>query len=475
MYEFKTHPYEHQTEALRRSWKAEYYALFMEMGTGKTKVILDNAAALHEFGYIDGLMIVAPKGAYLNWLNEIKVHLPDRIDACAVSWSTNLTKTKKAEIAKLWELDDKLHIFVMNVEGIHTAKAKAHAEKFLMTHKSMLVVDESTTIKNRKAKRTKALCKLGRLAEYRRILTGLPITQSPLDLWAQCEFLQEGVLGRYYSVFEAHYAVLRDMHVGHRVIKKPVAYRHLDELASSIAPFSYRVTKDECLDLPNKIYTTRTVPMSSEQRRHYDNIKLDAMTQFADGSDTTIEGVLTELMRLHQITCGFLPNDEGEVHELENERIGVMLDVLAEAPGQAVLWCHFRHSIRQVCEAIARVYGPDSVAAYFGDTPEQERPVLVQRFQDPSDPLKYLVANRAGAYGLTLHAADTVIYYTNDWNLDVRAQSEDRCHRIGQKNHVTYVDLVMPNTIDEAVVKALKAKRSLADEVLAAGSIERFV
>ena len=185
-YKFKTKPYAHQITALEKSWNKETYAYFMEMGTGKTKVLIDNAAMLYDKGKIDGLLIVAPKGVVKTWYEqEIPTHLPDHIEKVSVLWQANITKTQQEKLDELFEPESVLHILTMNVEAFSTTKGTEFAHKFLSCHNTLMVIDESTTIKNPSAKRTKNILKLSTEAKYRRIMTGSPVTKNPLDLYSQ--------------------------------------------------------------------------------------------------------------------------------------------------------------------------------------------------------------------------------------------------------------------------------------------------
>ena len=415
MYEYKTEPFDHQRKALKDSWDATFHAYFMEMGTGKSKVAIDNMGVLFEKGEITAALIVAPKGVYDNWaLGEIPLHLPERIARKTVSWIPSSSKKYAAELEDVIMEDfDGMKIFVMNVEAFSSPRGARAAGRFLVQNPdNMMIVDESTTIKNRKAQRTKNLMVLTKYSKYRRILTGSPVTKSPMDLFSQCNFLDERALGyNSFFAFQNRYAIVQKRVMGARSFQEITGYRRLDELNEKLFSFSTRILKDECLDLPDKIYTRRNVELTDEQVKVYSQMKKLALAQLENGELATTESVLTQIMRLQQICCGF--------------------------------------------------------ALYYGATPQDERQEIVNRFQDVNDPLRFFVGQpKTGGYGITLTAANTVIYYSNSYDLEIRLQSEDRAHRIGQKNAVTYVDLVSPNTIDERVLNALRSKINLAGQVL---------
>ena len=255
-YKYKTKPYAHQLSALEKSWDKDEYAYFMEMGTGKSKVLVDNMAMLYDKGKINAALIIAPKGVYRNWYSqEIPNHLASHIDNKTVIWTATTSKAKDKEYQQLFKIDLDLHILIMNVEAFSTKKGLEFATKFLNCHKTIIAVDESTTIKTPTAKRTKAILALGKLAKYRRILTGSPVTKSPLDLYTQCQFLDSWLLGHssYYG-FRTRYAVMRNANFNGRTVQIVVGYRNLGELSQKLEPFSYRVLKDDCLDLPKKTF-----------------------------------------------------------------------------------------------------------------------------------------------------------------------------------------------------------------------------
>lgn len=475
MYEFKTEPYEHQLSAWESSWNAPYHFLAMEMGTGKSKVVIDSLAALYEAGEIDTVLIVAPKGVYDNWvLQEIPLHLPDRITAKIVRWQPNFTQKFKREITEIavrsTSTTEFLGFLVMNIEAMSTAKGQHTAKRFLeLNPRNMMIVDESTTIKNRKAARTKAVIECGRKAKYRRVLTGSPITKSPIDLFSQCDFLAPGALGfdNFYA-FQNRYAVIERRHTANRSYPHIVQYRRLDELGAKFDTFSSRVLKKDCLDLPDKIYMRRNIPLSNEQAKVYNQMKEFALAQLDNGKLATTASILTQIMRLQQITCGFFKPDEDKlIHPLKNNRLPELLSIIEELSGKAIIWATWTYDIHQIRDSLAAAYGPDSVAAYHGETPQDDRQKIVNLFQDADSPLRFFVGQpRTGGFGLTLTAANTVIYYNNSYDLETRLQSEDRAHRIGQTKSVTYIDLVSPKTVDENILRALRNKINLAGTVL---------
>ena len=467
-YKFKTEPYKHQLTALGASHNRENFALFMEMGTGKSKVLIDNIAMLYDKGKINAALIVAPKGVYHNWeRQELPIHMPAHVLYQIITWSPVETKKQQAALKKLFIHDEDLVIFLMNIEAFSTKKGMRIAEKFLLAHSALMAIDESTTIKSPTASRTKSVLKLRVLAKYRRILTGAPVTKSPLDLYTQCFFLDPDLLdfSSYYT-FKNRYAIMVDRNVGTHSFKHVMGYQRLDELNGKLNDFSYRVLKEDCLDLPEKVYMKRMITLTPEQKRMYGEMKKFALSEL-EGKKITATSVLAQLVRLHQITCGHLTLDDGDIRTLKNNRIKELLDILEETDGKIIIWAVYRHDIKEITKILSERYGANAVESFFGDTLDRDRQDIIDRFQDRESDLRFFVGNpKTGGYGLTLTASHTVIYYSNSYDLETRLQSEDRAHRISQDKKVTYIDLITEGTVDELIVKNLRGKINLATKIM---------
>ena len=297
-------------------------------------------------------------------------------------------------------------------------------------------------------------------------MTGSPVTKNPLDLYTQCEFLDPYLLdfASYYA-FRNRYAEMTTMNVRGRSIQVVKEFRHLDELSESLQPFSYRVLKENCLDLPAKSWVKRHITLTADQRKIYDQMKKHALATL-NGKVTSTMTVLTQLMRLHQITCGHFTADDGSVQLIPSNRITELMNVLEEIDGKAIIWANYQRDVQHIIKAIVDVYGPGSVVDYYGLTPQEERQKNIKRFQNGDDCRFIVGTTQTGGYGITLTKANTVIYYSNGYDLEKRLQSEDRAHRIGQNKKVTYVDLICEDTVDEKIVKALRDKINIASEVL---------
>ena len=479
----KSTPRQHQWKYHSIARDRAAFANFSQMGLGKSLMELMTAAYLYKGGKIKRLLIVAPKGCYTTWFegedSEVLKHLSADLPYKLAHWSSYSTKENRKQLAALEAPGEALRILVVNIEAVNSEKTVDFIVDFLKKQPTMMVIDEGTTIKNPQAKRTKILTNVGRYAAYRRICTGNPIPNGAIDLWSQAEFLQKNLLGftNFYA-FRNRFAVLQDQRFGNQSFKRIIGYRDLDALKQLMGKFSFICKKEDCLDLPPKVYQTVDVTMGPRQARAYNDMLQDAYVQLGDGSSVTAQMVMTQLVRLHQISCGFLKPDFMEEIPFgePNDRIETLLSLLEQAPGKCIIWATYRYNIRQIVDAIEKRFGEESVVDFYGATSDDDRKYAKKAFQDPDSPVKYIVSNPAsGKFGNNWTQGTTVIYFSNSYDLEFREQSEDRAHRIGQEGaihvpgedpSVLYIDLVVRGTVDERIVKVLKAKKKLSDEVV---------
>lgn len=345
-----------------------------------------------------------------------------------------------------------------------------------------VLVHNSTRIKSHKSERTKNVTALGKLAKKRRILTGLVVPNSPLDLYSQFYFLDPRILGHWsFFTFRARYAIMRDMPVGEwftdprtqqptrRTAKVVVAYRNEGELNKMIEPYSYRVLKKDCLDLPEKIYAPpHSVELTAEQRRIYEEIKENATAELESGSWVSATEVMTQMLRLQQVLCGFVKDENGEEHAVPSNRLKVLLEILEDHAGKAIIWTRFDRCVREIGVALEQSYGQEAVALFWGANRNVRAEEEKRFLSDPA--CRFMVSTPAsGGYGNTWTVATLSIYHDNDFDLEHRVQSEDRNHRVGQHNPVTYADLIVPGTMDEKVVAKLRAKIDVAAAIMGDG------
>ena len=462
-YPYKTKPYEHQRNALNESAEKNNWAYFMEMGTGKTKVTIDNIAYLYLQRKITTVLIIAPKSVYTNWESEIEIHLPDVLKYKIFKW--NIDKPK--DYFKFEESKD-LKIFLINVEALSTKRGFQACSQYLIKNKlNFVALDESTTIKNRSAKRTKNILSLGKISHIKRILTGSPITKSPLDLFTQCAFLSPELLGFHsYLAFRNRYAEMTDIPVGSgRYISIPKYYKRLDELEEKMKTFATRIRKDQCLDLKPKVRSKRYIELDGEGKKIYERLKHHALAIVED-STISFSNKLTEIIKLHQVCNGFTKNDDGKIIQLHTSKLNALEETLEETDGKVIIWANYLYNIHEIKNFLIDKYGPESTVSIYGEVSVEDRKIAVERIQK-DEKCRFLVGNpTTGGFGLTLTACNTVIYYSNSYNLEVRMQSEDRAHRMGQKGTVVYIDIVARGTLDEAIMKSLTSKGQIAAKTL---------
>jgi SNF2 family DNA or RNA helicase len=375
-------------------------------------------------------------------------------DYKATFYSAQMKKKQQENFDAVLEYKDGLRIFSFNVEAFTSTVAQKAMMKVLKNNKVMMVVDESSKIKTPGAKRTKLITFFGRSAVCRRILTGTPVTKGPEDLFAQFKFLNPDILGftAFYK-FRARYCIM-----GGFENRQIVAYQNIEELTDKVKQSSYRVLKKDCLDLPDKIYQRHYVSMSKAQEKLYNEIKRDFITEL-NGNEIQAPEAITRLLRLQQILCGWFPTEHSiDPIDKINLRLKGLEEVLSNISGKVIIWARFRADLKAIEAALG-----DLAVSYHGDVTNDDREAAVYRFQN-DDTIKYFIGQpQSGGIGLTLTAADYVVYYSNSFDLEIRMQSEDRCHRIGTKNNVTYIDIEARKTIDSKIIKALREKKNLAD------------
>jgi len=474
----RTAPYAHQLEAARRLAARprgeDVFAYLCEMGTGKSKMVIDEWGARVAGGDLDSLLVVAPAGVYRGWeVNQVPEHLgaPVAEGTVMAPWVSGGGNGAMGRLAHVLQTAGRPRIMLCNVEALSSVKkAREACAEFLVGGRAMMVVDESTFIRSHSAQRTKAVIALGVRAAARRICSGLATPRSPLDLYSQFQFLDWRIIGqRSYYGFRARYAVMQDQWFGGRRVPIVVGYKNLEELQQRIAPWSYRVLKEDCLDLPAKVYEMREVALTPEQKRLYAEIRDNATAALDEMTHVTATSAITQILRLHQLLCGVVVDEEGREHEVAEQRTDALVDLLNEHGGKALVWVPYRRALQKVVARLRREYGERAVVEFWGDIGGEERLEADRRFQS-DDECRYSVGTpQAGGLGRTLTAASLCVYYANSWDLEHRVQSEDRAHRAGLDHKVTYVDLMAPGTVDEKIVHALRKKIDLAAAITGDG------
>ena len=458
-YIYKTKPFEHQREALKRGAESKNFAYFMEMGTGKTKVSIDNASYLFTQNKIKNVIVIAPNSVYLNWKKEIETH-------CSVDYKIMAHKVDKIN-SPIFNDPLQLTWYLYNVEAMsHKSGLKKVKEILTAADETMMIIDEATTIKNRTAKRTKNIIELGKTVAYKRLLTGSPVTKSPLDLYSQVAFLDKSLLGHSsFYTFRARYAVMHEIDMGGRSVMLPKYYTNLEELEKNIKTFSYRCRKVECLDLPEKLYTQYYINLKEEHQQAYDRLRKNAWAVIQN-EEVSYSNKLTEILKLHQCVNGHVKTDDGKIIEFDDPKLDQLMEVIEENEGKFIIWANYIYNIEKIIKILQDRYGIDSVVSVYGAVDAEQRIKNVKRFEN-DDAVRFFVGNPStGGYGLNLVSASYVVYYSNSYNLEVREQSEDRAHRIGQDKNVLVIDLIIRGTVDEMIISALKGKIKLSAKTL---------
>lgn len=447
--------FDHQQKALEISSHRECYALLWEMGLGKSAGLVANAGVLWAGQKLTGVLVVAPKGVHTQWLTEqVPTHFNGEYRC--IAWD----KRKGHEDREFRQKKNELVWFAINIDALRTDKGKETCKAFLAVHKgaSLMILDESHTIKEYSSQRAKAAHEIGKLAKYRRIATGTPIAKNVVDAWSQFGFLNPNILGhRYVTSFRNRYCVM-----GGWEGRQIVGQKNTEEFYSLIAPHSFRMTKEEALDLPPKIYVVKEYEMGDETARHYKSIKETLLTDLDDGTILDAKNGAVAMGRLQQVVCGHLPRDDGSMMEISDERIDVLLDIVSQRNGPIVIWHRFIEDGNRIMLSLGRA--GEKAVRYVGT--DAEREAIKAAFL--AGDARCLVSNpRTGGTGLNLQGAcQTVIYYSNSFAALDRWQSEDRVHRTGMKGAVTYFDIVAKKSVDRVVLRNLRTKKSISDLTL---------
>jgi len=472
-YQFKTPPLAHQLADFEATRDLEAWGHFHEQGTGKAKIGVDTCAALYQSGQIDGVLVIAPNGVHRNWVtDEIVKHCPDEVSPSSLAYYASRAGTRaQARAGEELLAHRGLAWLAMTYDGVMTPQGRALARAFLNKRRCLMCLDEAHKIKNPAAHRTKAIRAAVPLARYRRIMSGTPVANSPFDVYAPVLFLDPNFWVRELGIhtfltFQHEFGVFgtRSAGPGGRKEQFVEGYKHLDVLHATLAKISSRVLKEDVLDLPPKVYTKRYFEMDPDQAKFYKSLRDEYVARFDSGEECTAMMAMTRLLRLQQVTSGYVPSDDDKVLRpvgRVNRRLKLLEEVVEDFPGQKIVWCRFQQDVAQVC-------------ALFGDRARRADGVATDRERDRAlddfhaGRAEMLVSNPATtgiSTGLTLNEAKTIVYYNCSYSYVDRVQSEDRCHRIGQDQSPSYVDFVAEDSVDERVIDALISKHGTAAEV----------
>lgn len=480
-------PRDYQKKALDYTYSLKMCTYHMAMGSGKSKTVIDKLSCHYIEGHIQAIMIVCPCSVRHVWITQFAEHCPVEYEL-VIGELKNAQNIRDVEIFESKNKISKLKVFVVGVESLQlgTSKAMVACSKYMKNNTAAVVVDEAHDIKNPEASRSKNLMAITRNAEYRITMTGTPVSQGILDLYGIFEFLDPNIIGigDFWS-FKNRYAILQEMNIGSRVIKKVVGYQNIEELIELIRPFTFQVTKEEVAkELPNKIYLKRYVTMTKEQAQVYKDIQKEKHTEFENNKGESvilnITHILAVFTALQQVAGGFVSRGTGEFNSSgveiretlkvtkTNPKIVEIKKVISELDDteQVIIWCKFRSEAlalqKELYQYRTEKFKRSSVL-YLDKTAEERREI--ETAMDNREIRYFISTPNSGGVGLTMNTAAYVIYYSNSLRLLHREQSEDRNHRIGQNRNVTYIDIIAENTVDEHILESLQNKKDLSEYV----------
>lgn len=432
-----TNLYEHQKECINKLSKLKIGALYMEMGTGKTRTALELIKLRLEQEKVNKVLWLCPCSVKMDLQKEICKHtdvMPEEIKICGIQTLSSSVKT-------FFELIE-----------------------YVENNEVYLIVDESNLVKNHKAVRTEAITELSNRCKYKLILNGTPITRNESDLFAQWYILDWRILGyKSYWSFSANHLVYDEKYPGKIVRTLEVPY-----LTSRIAPYTYQVSKEECVDLPIKTYSEHYYTLSKEQQMEYHYISDEL---FFSLNELNSESIYLLFSALQAIISGRHVILKSKRHFVttpayqdpyQNPRVVKLLEMVENITDKIIIFCKYTHEIKDLETVLKKEYGGESVVTFYGGISQKKRQESIEKFRNTA---RFFIANRTCAgYGLNLQFCHYELYYSNDWDYGTRSQAEDRTHRIGQDSSVHIMDICAEDTLDETIMTCLKRKQNLLEE-----------
>jgi SNF2-related domain len=513
-------PFEHQLDRWRLTRDRKFWGTLWEQGTGKSCKTIMEAIWLYMKGEIDAILVLAPNGVHRNWVtDEVPTHWPDELGRPTMCWyrsKSSESKWHQQEIRQCIEAKG-LAVLAMSYDALDTDDkpikpgvraevclgGRSWAREFLTKRRVMIVGDESTRIKTNTSRRTVLACKAASLASYRRICNGTPVPNGPFDIYSQICFLDPligprgGLQSQFWknhgiNSFEGFKTQFGEWGKGYRWRLNPktktnekvsypelIRYKNLDILQKWLLEISDRITKEDAnLNLPAKLYKTLRYDLTGAQRKVYDKLREESIAFLDSGELVTTPLMITKMLRLQQVCSGYVAVDDPDGEPIidigdENARLDLLMEVCEDLPHKAIIWTRFRRDVDLIMERLKKM--ERTAVRYDGSVSDEDKMKAKELFKTSG--AQFFVSNpAAGGEGLTLlgdqsdNAAEelackTCIYYSNSFNLQQRLQSEDRCHRIGQKWPVQYIDIVASDTIDDQITANLKNKFDVAAQV----------
>lgn len=450
----KTVPFQHQVAAFNMAITRPCFAALMEQGCGKTAVAIAVAGYRFQRGEVRRVLVVAPASVVPVWPKELATHADFPHEVLALEGPVN----KREEALLHWRFNpDKLQVAVTNYEATWRME-----EALINWQPDMIICDESQRIKSPGARQSKAMAKLATIAKYRMLLTGTPVSQGPLDFYSQYRFLDRNIFGTSYYAFRARYAIM-----GGYENRQVVGYQNLEEMVRKVYSVAFRCRKADCLDLPEQIDQVLYCELETNARQVYDQLVKESVAELNNKEIIVAPNVLSRLLRLSQITGGFYKSSDENITQVSKAKMTLLeetLDDLLDAGKKVVVFARFIPEIEGIAQMLDKKGIPYGLI--YGATPMHERGSIVDVFQNDPEVKVFVAQIQTAGLGITLHAADTAIFYSLDYSYANYNQCRARIHRIGQKNKCTYIHLVARNTVDEKVLATLTQKKNLADQVV---------
>lgn len=457
---YYTQPYQHQRDAVEQAFGRPEFAFFMEQGVGKSKIIIDEAVNLIEISKVNLILILSPNGLQTNWEEQFRFHAPGAKVTIQIYKSGTPPERQEKRTREILA-SDRVLVFLANIETLQTVYGSSYLYRLLRAKRnSYLVIDESHKIKSPKAIRTKRAIELSKLAKYRRIATGTEAEEGIHELYSQFAFLNPRIIGsKTYTAFKGMYCVM-----GGFQNSQILRYQNQEILADRIRPYVFSVRKKDCLDLPDQVYVPHFIEMTKQQRTLYDTIEEQLILELDNGTILDATLAITRMMRLQQVLCGHLENQQ-----IESFRASYIGELIEAEPGKSLVFCRFRNDVDIMLEQLKKRDIP-AVGFKGGDADRDE---IISSWRNGARALVMTVAT--GGTGLTLNEAHNTIFYSNDWSATTRYQAEARNHRIGQNDKVTYHDVMVRSKVDHRLLKALRNKQRLSEAFRNLVEIKKFL
>ena len=446
-----------------------FHGLLLEMSMGKTMTAISAARIMQKYNKLDRLLIICPKAIQSVWLDEIPLH--SNFEGEPVIWENKKTIKQQRSIQSLF-VGGGLSVLIVRLELFQKKNEvlRLFLEGYFQKN-TMIILDESSKIKNVTTQRTPRLIEYTQGAKYKTILTGTPWTESPLDIFSQMEFMQTGfwytyngawlpkILKKHWFIFRNRYAVMKEIRTGEgRAFKTMVGTRRTEEIAKKIQPYVTQQKKEDWLDLPEKIYQTLHVALSPTEEKAYKTMKDKMILEYGD-TVLTVQSTVTLLTRLRQLSGGFYP-ETGEAIDKVPSGIAMLMEDVSEYRGKVVIAASYVAEIQGIEKALIKEYGEENVCTYYGGTKNRENELV--RFKESA---QFLILNpQSGAFGLNLQFASLMYLYSRPYSYEQNAQLLDRIHRPGQRNNCIYKDIVHSGTVQEKVIKAFEMKKDTVDK-----------